>query len=63
MEIHGTEISEREQRALHFLVEALGGHFVTIVRKGEGRIAGFSVSNRKTLALKDFLGFIDGESE
>lgn len=61
MEYHSTEISVKEQRALEFLVENLGGHFVTVVRKGEGRLAGFSISNRKTFAIMDLLLAINGE--
>lgn len=54
---------ELETKVLHFLVEALGGHEVRIVRKDVGSLMGFSVSNRKTFAIRDLLDVVNGPDD
>jgi hypothetical protein len=58
---------ELETKVLHFLVEKLGGHSVTIVRDAgtpDARtLMGFSVSKRKTFAIRDLLELINGPDD
>ena len=46
-----------QTKMLHFLVNALGGHEVRIVRDGDrsNPLIGFSISRRKTFAITDLL--------
>ncbi|QBQ72126.1 hypothetical protein Milano_104 [Agrobacterium phage Milano] len=58
---------ELETQVLHFLVEKLGGHSVTIVRDAgtpdAQSLTGFSVSNSKTFAIRDLLELINGPDD
>nr|DAF77069.1 MAG TPA: hypothetical protein [Caudoviricetes sp.] len=57
---------ELETKVLHFLVAALGGHSVTIVRHepvGVGRIVGFSVGKNRSFAIRDLLELISGPDD
>jgi hypothetical protein len=58
---------ELETKVLHVLVEKLGGHSVTIVRDAgtpDARtLMGFSVSKRKTFAIRDLLELINGPDD
>lgn len=44
-----------ETAILTFLCEKLGGHSITIVRKGVGRFQGFSVGRLRSIALRDLI--------
>lgn len=55
---HGVQLIDAETAILYFLVEKLGGHQVRIVRPGVGSMIGFSISNRKTIAIRDLIDLI-----
>jgi hypothetical protein len=53
----------KELEILYFLVERLGGHQVRVVRPGVGSMIGFSVSRRKTFAIRDLLEIVSGTAD
>lgn len=56
-----------ETQVLHFLVEKLGGHSVTIIRDAgtpDARtMLGFSVGKNKSFAIRDLLDLINGPDD
>ena len=56
-----------EEQILHFLVEKLGGHSVTILRPsntpGSRTMLGFSVGKNRSVAIRDLLDLINGPDD